>query len=121
MNGLDGLCGECVWNLWTARDLESVGLGTITGILTGISELLDYGSLTLILEFVDLGIITGMLRSWNRKSGVLESVDLGGIAGVFTVLATSVPVGELLQMELQARGLATRGVHMWHTQSEVAD
>ena len=70
MNGLDGLCGECVWNLWTARDLESLGLGTITGILTGMSELLDYGSLTLILEFVDLGIITGMLRSWNRKSGV---------------------------------------------------
>ena len=33
-------------------------------------ELLDYGSLTLILEFVDLGIVTGMLRSWNRKSGV---------------------------------------------------
>ena len=48
-------------------------------------------------------------------------MDLGGIAGVFAVLATSVPVGELLQMELQARGLATRGVHMWHTQSEVAD
>ena len=67
MNGLDGLCGECVW---TARDLESLGPGTITGILTDISELLDYGSLTLILEFVDLGIITGMLRSWNRKFGV---------------------------------------------------
>ena len=45
-------------------------------------ELLDYGSLTLILEFVDLGIITGMLRSWNRKSGVLGSANLGGIAGV---------------------------------------
>ena len=93
MDGLDGLYGECAWNLgiskfwnlWTARDQESVGLGTITGILTGISELLDYGSLTLILEFVDLGIITGMLRSWNRKSGVLESADLGGIAGVFAV------------------------------------
>ena len=48
-------------------------------------------------------------------------MDLGGMAGVFAVLATSVPVGELLQMELQARGLATRGVHMWHTQSEGAD
>ena len=95
MNGLDGLCGECVWNLWTARGLN--------------------------LEFVELGIIAGMSRSWSRRSGVLESVDLGGIAGVFAVLATSVPVGELLQMELQARGLATRGVHMWHTQSEVAD
>ena len=70
MYGLDGLCGGCVWNLWTARDLESLGHGPITGILTGMSELLDYGSLTLILEFVDLGIITGMLRSWNRKSGV---------------------------------------------------
>ena len=87
----------------------------------GISEFLDYGSLTLILEFVDLGIITGILRSWNRKSGVLESADLGDIAGVFAVLATSIPVGELLRMELQARGLATRGVHMWHTQSEGAD
>ena len=70
------------WNLWITRDLGSLGLGTITGILTGISEFLDQGSLSLILEFVDLGIITGISRSWNRKSGVLESADLRGIAGI---------------------------------------
>ena len=62
-----------------------MGVGTITGILTGISEYLGYGSLTLILEIVDLGIITGILRYWNRKSGVLESADLGGIAGVLLI------------------------------------
>ena len=60
MNGLDGLCGECAWNLWIASDLESLGLGTITGILTGISELLDYGSIT-----PNLGICGSRNHHWN--------------------------------------------------------
>ena len=71
-----------------------------------------------VLGSLNLGIF-GLLGTWNLW--VLEAADLGGIAGVFAVLATSIPVRGLSRMELQARGLAARGVHMWHTELEGAD
>ena len=69
------------------RDLESLGLGTITGSLTGISESLDYGSLT----------------------GVLETADLGGIAGVFCCSSDKHPCWRIVEDGVASQGACRQG------------
>ena len=81
----------------------------------------------LILESMDCEIVTrdlvslGLWTITGTLTGLLESLDYGSLTGVVAVFATSAPVGDLLWMELQARCLAARGVHMWHTEPEGAD
>ena len=68
------------WNLWVlesldcgivTRDLESSGLGTITGIPTGILESWDYGSLAGVFAVFATTSLLEICYGWSCKLGGL--------------------------------------------------